>query len=92
METPTNPVRFKVSAQVTATLHVQGLVDGLGTHLHPLYAVLDGLAAKPWGVEGTTLSKVLHRKRPQSLVLHDRWVRACYVGGDGPVPRAQERS
>ncbi len=58
----------------------------------PLYTALDDPASKPWGVKGTTLSKVLHRKRPQSLVLHDVWVHACYVGDDGPVPRANERS
>jgi hypothetical protein len=43
-------------------------------------------------VNATTLSKVLHRKRPQSLVLHDKWVNACYVGGDGPVQRVRARS
>jgi hypothetical protein len=58
----------------------------------PLYAVLDDPADKPWNVRGTTLSKILHRKRPNSLVLHDRWVRACYVGDGGPVPRARDRS
>jgi hypothetical protein len=58
----------------------------------PLYGVLDDPGAKPWGVEGTTLSKVLHRKASQSLVLHDRWVRACYVGDDSPVPFARSRT
>ena len=58
----------------------------------PLYAVLDDPDEKPWGVNGTTLSKVLHRKRPQSVVLHDRWVRACYVGKDAPVPKDKSRS
>ena len=58
----------------------------------PLYGVLDDPKTKPWGVEGTTLSKVLHRKVPHSLVLHDRWVWACYVGDSGPVPRAHDRS
>jgi hypothetical protein len=58
----------------------------------PLYGVLDNSQTKPWGVKGTTLSKILHRKAPQSLVLHDKWVRACYVGDNGPVPRARDRS
>jgi len=58
----------------------------------PLYAVLDDPKTKPWGVEGTTLSKVLHRKAPRSMVLHDRWVRACYVGADGPLAPERERS
>lgn len=57
-----------------------------------LYAVLDSPTERPWGVNATTLSKVLHRKRPLSVVLHDRWVRACYVGDHGPVPRAKERT
>jgi hypothetical protein len=56
-----------------------------------LYGVLDAEDA-PWGVGGTTLSKVLHRKRPRSLVLHDKWVRICYVGDEGRVPTARTRS
>lgn len=58
--------------------------------VEPLYAVLDG-QDRPWRVKATTLSKVLHRKRPQSVVLHDKWVRACYVGDDRPVPPADKR-
>lgn len=58
----------------------------------PLYAVLDDPTTKPWNANATTLSKVLHRKRPHALVLHDRWVQACYLGDGGPVPRAEERS
>lgn len=58
----------------------------------PLYAVLDDPETCPWNVQGTTLSKVLHRKRPESLVLHDRWVRACYLGEGAPVPRVKGRS
>ncbi len=57
-----------------------------------LYEVLDDPTTRPWGVSGTTLSKVLHRKRPHSVVLHDRWVYACYVGDNFPVPRANGRS
>ncbi|WP_076263688.1 DUF6308 family protein [Intrasporangium flavum] len=57
-----------------------------------LYEVLDDPTSSPWGVGGTTLSKVLHRKRPHSVVLHDRWVHACYVGDDAPVGRAKGRT
>lgn len=57
-----------------------------------LYGVLDDSTTRPWGVSATTLSKVLHRKRPHSVVLHDRWVRACYVGDDAPVPVDKGRS
>lgn len=51
----------------------------------PLYAVLD---AGVWDIQATKLSKILHRKRPASLALHDTWVRACYVAPDGPVQPA----
>jgi hypothetical protein len=59
----------------------------------PLYAVLDG-NQRPPGVKGTTLSKVLHRKRPGAVALHDIWVRACYVSDepDAPVRTARQRS
>jgi hypothetical protein len=58
----------------------------------PLYAVLDDPQGRPWNVHATTLSKVLHRKRPKSIVLHDKWVNTCYVGGNGPVKRVRDRS
>ena len=57
-----------------------------------MYSLLDDPHTKPWGISGTTLSKVLHRKRPESLALHDRWVQACYLGEGAPVPRARSRS
>jgi hypothetical protein len=60
--------------------------------VRPLYGVLDDPRRRPWNVNATTLSKVLHRKRPQSLVLHDKWVNACYVGDHGPVGRAKDRT
>ena len=60
--------------------------------MRALYDVLDDPTTRPWGVGGTTLSKVLHRKRPHSVVLHDRWVHACYVGDGAPIPRAPDRT
>jgi hypothetical protein len=60
--------------------------------IKPLYSVLDDPRRRPWNVKATTLSKVLHRKRPKSLVLHDVWVQACYVGSDGPVQWDEDRS
>lgn len=65
---------------------------GIAEMIKPLYDVLDDPDERPWGVNGTTLSKVLHRKRPQSVVLHDRWVRACYVGKGAPIPKDKSRS
>jgi len=66
----------------------------IGVLVGRLYSVLDDPEMKPVGVNATTLSKVLHRKRPASLALHDKWVRACYVGTDraAQVPRAKHRS
>jgi len=66
--------------------------DQVAASIGSLYAVLDDPGTKPWGVNGTTLSKVLHRKRPSSIALHDRWVEACYLGDGGPVPRAKSRT
>jgi hypothetical protein len=57
-----------------------------------LYSVLDRPGEKPWGVNATTLSKILHRKRPHFFVLHDIWVNACYVSEEGPVRVAKSRS
>lgn len=57
----------------------------------PIYSVLDDPKIKPHGIEGTKLSKVVHRKRPNFLVLHDQWVERCYLGTDA-VPRNKERS
>lgn len=58
-----------------------------------LYAVLDDdhKTHPGHGVGGTTLSKVLHRKRPAFLCLHDRFVWSCYVE-KGPIPRVESRS
>lgn len=80
-----DPVLEKPLAEIAAPAELRPVVRAL-------YEVLDDAATRPWGVGGTTLSKVLHRKRPYSVVLHDRWVRACYVGNDAPVPSANGRS
>jgi hypothetical protein len=58
----------------------------------PLFSVLDDPGGGPWGVGGTTLSKVLHRKRPASIPLHDSWVHACYVGDGAPLQADKSRS
>lgn len=58
---------------------------------HAVYAALDE-KPRPAGVQATTLSKVLHRKRPDFLILHDKQVRLCYVGSKRPVPRDSHRS
>lgn len=58
-----------------------------------LYAVLDEdhKSHPAHGVGGTTLSKILHRKRPAFLCLNDQFVWSCYVE-NGPIPRVRSRS
>jgi hypothetical protein len=58
--------------------------------LGDLFAVLDDGAVP--GVAGTTLAKVMHRKRPAFIPLHDKFVRRCYVGDEPyPVPKPRGR-
>lgn len=72
-------LRAPVLAEDLAAADPEPMAEAVRT----LYSVSDE-QRPPWGVQGTTLSKVLHRKRPQSLVLHDTWVWGCYVGGHRP--------
>lgn len=62
-------------------------VGEIETHIGGLFAILDegdsasdrdgeSVSSLLHGIGGTTLSKVLHRKRPQSVPLHDMWVRS----------------
>lgn len=56
------------------------------------FAVLDG-ELRPRNVKGTTLAKVLHRKRPALIPLYDEKVRRVYQDGhDAPLPRVPKRS
>jgi Family of unknown function (DUF6308) len=65
--------------------------DDIANAVAPIYRLLDG-PDKPQDIGGTKLSKVVHRKRPDFLILHDVWVNACYVGEDARVPVARKRS
>jgi len=76
-------------AKPLASIEDEGRIAAL---VKPLYAVLDDPKIRPWGLQVTTLSKILHRKRPQFLVLHDKWVRRCYLGAGKPVVRVKGRS
>lgn len=64
----------------------------LASAVRALYCVLDDSTRRPWDLGGIKLSKVLHRKRPTSIVLHDRHVRACYVSHNGPIVADKNRS
>lgn len=64
----------------------------VATLVKPLYAVLDNEGTRPYRVRVTRLSNVLHRKRPQFLLLHDSLVGACYCQSDGPEPPVDGRS
>lgn len=57
-----------------------------------LFAVLDA-ADRPRNVLGTTLAKVLHRKRPSLVPLYDEQVRRVYQDGEtAPLPYVRGRS
>lgn len=80
-----------------ASHHDAPLVDldsaEITAKVRALYDVLDADRAEHGtrGQSGTTLSKILHRKHPESLPLHDKWVRQCYLGTEA-VPRVRTRS
>lgn len=71
--------------QDLATLTDDEIVDAIALP----YSVLDD--AHIWGVQETTLSTVLHRKRPRAVMLHDQWVRDRYLDTE-KVPRVRHRS
>lgn len=79
-----------LSDEALATPLAEQTEDEVRRTVPALYAVLDG-EHRPWGIKGTKLSKVMHRKRPEAVVLHDRWVQACYLGDGAPVPGARSR-
>ena len=57
-----------------------------------LFAVLDS-DARPRNVLGTTLAKVVHRKRPSLVPLYDDQVRRTYqVGEQAPLPAVRGRT
>lgn len=57
-----------------------------------LFAVLDS-TSRPRNVLGTTLAKVVHRKRPNLVPLYDEQVRRVYQDGDtAPLPPVTGRS
>ena len=67
--------------------------DGsLRDRLDGFVGVLDSNPTR--GVKLTTLTKILHRKRPMFLPLHDQFVAACYLGGlpRHPMKRARART
>jgi hypothetical protein len=65
----------EIKSDCTLDVATPGQVQDLVTNL---YRVMDEPGEKPRDVGVTRLSKILHRKRPQFLVLHDRQVRTCY--------------
>jgi hypothetical protein len=62
-----------------------------------LFASLDNGDAA-YGVGGTTLAKVLHRKRPHLIPLYDQRIWSCYCtinptsGEDRVIPTAKDRT
>ncbi len=60
----------------------QGANESTLQAIGALYTVLDG-DDRPRHVSGTTLAKVLHRKRPSLIPLYDEQVRRVYQDGPG---------
>ncbi|MFG2560058.1 DUF6308 family protein [Streptomyces sp. NPDC048496] len=58
--------------------------------LEPLVRILDRPGGVP-GVRGTTLMKILHRKRPHFVPLYDSRVYDCYCGTSGDHPLRPDR-
>lgn len=57
-----------------------------------LFGVLDS-ESRPRNVLGTTLAKVVHRKRPDLVPLYDEQVRRSYQGGElAPLPAVPGRT
>jgi len=74
------PERVSLATAGTAELDLIG----------ELFGVVDNKAI--WGAQGTVLSKVLHRKRPDFIPLYDPRVGAVYQQGAGaPVPIVKRR-
>lgn len=51
-------------------------------------------SSRPHGVRLTTVTKILHRKRPEFMPLHDQFVKRCYYGTapSHPVQPSKSRS
>lgn len=61
--------------------------DALVRKVGSCFAVLDDPDVELWGASGTTLAKVLHRKRPRLLPLYDSRVRSVYEAPWDGAPR-----
>ena len=71
------------------TLGVAVKDSSLPRRMQALVGVLD--ERKLQGVKLTTLTKILNRKRPDFMPLHDKFVAACYVGTTEPFPMHSEK-
>ena len=70
------------------------LVDTTDTDLELVGALFEGIdTGRLAGARATTLSKILHRKRPALIPLQDAQVRICYQSGpDAPLPLVPGRT
>jgi hypothetical protein len=70
------------------------LVDATAGDLELVGALFEGIdAGRLAGARATTLSKILHRKRPALIPLQDVQVRRCYQqGADAPLPVVSGRT
>lgn len=70
------------------------LLEATDADLQRIGALFEGIDANRLaGARATTLSKILHRKRPALIPLQDRQVRSCYQQGpDAPLPPVAGRT
>lgn len=79
-------------ANVAVDLDLTEADDAAVARVGALFAVLDS-PNRPRNVQGTTLAKVLHRKRPNLVPLFDEQVRRVYQDGENaPIPPVKGRS
>jgi len=78
---------------VLASLPEIDLADASDEDLHAVASLYEPLVEGMPDVQGTTLSKVLHRKNPRLIPLYDEHILWCYRDAPGaPLPKDRERS
>ncbi len=86
--------RLEAALQGTpTTVILSAAVDdgSLRSRMKSFFGVLD--EQKPPHIGLTTLTKVLHRKRPKFVPIHDKFVKTCYLGDQGfPVHTTSDRT
>jgi hypothetical protein len=81
----------QVLADVPTNFDIIDADDDAIARVGALYAVLDS-DSRPWGIGGTTLAKILHRKKPRIIPVFDENVSTVYQQPGGPLAPDPNRS